>query len=109
MSYPEFTDPPGDNPADSNANEGRQNYKQEEKPPHSAEEGKGQYKNLDDSDAMRNELFSKYKRDDEFLRTEFSKMTNTSQTAVNAFDKMAESTLILSQEVAFYRKKSNSC
>jgi hypothetical protein len=106
MSYPEIPDLPDDDTADSNANEGRQNYKKEEQPD-SAEEGKVPYMNWDDPGMMRNELFSLQKKNDEYFRTEFSKITNSNQTAVDAVKTMAESNLILSQEIAFYRKKAN--
>jgi hypothetical protein len=41
---------------------------------------------------------------EDFLRTEFSKVTNTAQTNADAFKNLTESNLILNKEVAFYRK-----
>jgi hypothetical protein len=93
MIYPDLKDlPPEDEPGGSDANEGQQNYKEDDRPPHSAEEDKEQY-----TDSEK-----------EFLRAEFRKMNSTNQKAVDAVYKLAESTLVLSQEVAFYRKKTNS-
>ena len=40
----------------------------------------------------------------EFLRAEFSKVTNTAQNNSDAFKNMSESNLILTKELAFYRK-----
>ena len=111
MIFPELPDLPDENPADPNENDNadkdRHVYEENDQPTPGAKEAAVRFMTWDDPVAMRNELFSMHKRNDEFLRTEFSKMTKTGQTAVNAFDKMAESNLILSQEVAFYRKKTD--
>jgi hypothetical protein len=72
-----------------------------------AAEAKIRYINWDDPAMIRNELFSVYKKHDEHLRGEFTKLVDINQTAVNSVNKMAESNLILIQEVAFYRKKTN--
>jgi hypothetical protein len=106
MTYPELKESPEDQPADSNPNKESKEY-QHGGPSPTVEEAQLHYMNGDDPVRMRNELLSQYKKNDEFLRTEFSKMTNISQTAVNAFDKMAESTLLLSQKVISNRKKTN--
>ncbi len=91
MIYPDLKDLPGENPEGSDANEGQQNYKEDDRPPHSAEEDKEQYTDTEK----------------EFLRAEFRKMNSTNQKAVDAVHKLAEGTLILSQEVAFYRRQTN--
>jgi hypothetical protein len=89
MVYPELLESPEDHQADSNANKGQQGSRHEEQTSHRVEEPL----NWDDSDRLRNELFSLYKNNDAFFKTEYSTMNKT--------------ILILTQEVAFYRKQTN--
>lgn len=105
MEYPEFKDSPKENAASSK--EERPDYKQEPQPSPTAEEAVVRQFNAEDTATMRIELYH-LRRNEEFLRNEFSKVTSTSQTAVNAFDKMAESNLTLSRAIAFYRKQANT-
>jgi hypothetical protein len=94
MVYPELTEPPDDHRAGSNANKGQQGSQHEEQTSHRTEgPPPGNQPNWDDSDRLRNELFSLYKNNDAFFKTEYNTMNKT--------------ILILTQEVAFYRKQTN--
>jgi len=112
MEYPELPELHEGNETDSDTNKEGSGYPHEGHPLDKLEEPAQVYQmNWDESARLRDELFSKYKRDDEFLRTEYSKLTsigqaavNANQTVANAFDKMAESNLNLSRVVASYGK-----
>lgn len=94
LTYPELTEPPEDQQAGSDTNKGQQGSQREEQTSHKAEgPPPGHQANWDDSARLRNELFSLYKDNDAFFKAEYSTMNKT--------------ILILTQEVAFYRKQTN--
>jgi hypothetical protein len=114
MQYPELPESQEGNETNPNANKEEPGYNHEDQPSSKAEEAQIRYMNWDDPVVMRNELFTMHKKNDEFLRSELSKATDTSQTAVNtsqtavaALHEMAKSTFILSQEVVSSLKQTN--
>ena len=99
MQYPELPESQEGNETNSDTNKEGSDY-QHEQPSDRLEQPAQVYQmNWDDPARMRNEI--------EFLRTEFSKQSSTSLTTAKAFDKMAESTLILSRVVEYYHKPAN--
>jgi len=82
-------------------------YKQGDEKVNKAEEALLRFINMEDPDVMRYELIQR-RKSEEYLREELSKVNSTSMVAVSAFDKMAESTVILSREVAYYRERGTT-
>jgi len=78
MAYPELTESPEDRQTDSNENKEQQGYQQAGPTSGTMEEPAQVYQmNWDDSDKLRDELFSLYKNNDKFFKTEYSTMNKT--------------------------------
>lgn len=94
MEYTELTESPEDHQADSNENKEQQGYQQGGPTSDTTEEPAQVYQmNWGDSDKLRDELFSLYKNNDKFFKTEYSTMNKT--------------IFILSGVVASYREQTN--
>ena len=104
--YPEFIKISKGNKSEVGPKEEKP-YRQDPFPSSEAAEAQVRYLiNWEDPVMVRNELFQVYKKNDDHLRGELTKIVDIHQTTVNSVYKMAESTLILSQEVALYRKQA---
>lgn len=94
MQYPELTESPEDHQADSKANKEQKGYQQGGPTLGKMEEpAPDDQMNWDDLAKLRDALFSLYKNNDKFFKAEYTTMNKT--------------ILILTQEVAFYRKQTN--